>query len=281
MSAESILVMTVFEGSLDPSQSPCYPSQYGLVQSSLLGAIASLPAAAWNLSSGPFILFWGSLVVLLFLAAQPFPVLAGPLDNLGGINLVLLVLLSLKETPARKKQLLYSAWQRVEAAEGKKFSPSRIVALQDLNVGGESLSGLDLSGANRPGIRLPGARLSQGDLSDCNLDRADLERADLIEARMVRASLSKANLERADLSFACLTMANLSLANLSGAKLVCTRLDRANLGGAVLRGANFNGAQLSGALLSGADLTGALVDSEMLKEAVFAGAIMPDGSAHD
>jgi uncharacterized protein YjbI with pentapeptide repeats len=175
------------------------------------------------------------------------------IGNIDGFSIATVAILYLLESPARKKQEHYQAWQVIDNAAAAKVPTSyaRFQALQDLNADGVSLKGIDVPKADLEGISLPGANLSEADLSG----------AILIEANLVGANLSGANLSEADLSGAILIEANLVGANLSGANLSEADLSGAILLRAILLGADLNRADFSGAILLktnplGVDLSG-------------------------
>ena len=193
------------------------------------------------------------------------------------ISILLALVLYVKETPDRRKEVHYQAWSTIDAAHNIKVSYARILAMQDLNEDGVSLRGLDAPGAELLDINLSHANLSKSNLMESDLTNANLSYANLDNANLSKVKLSGANLSHAKLGFALLIQANLSSANLRNANLICADLSNANLSGADLKNASLSGANLKGAYLTGADITNAKVSDYELSSAFLEGAIMPDG----
>ncbi|MEH1816257.1 MAG: pentapeptide repeat-containing protein [Nostoc sp.] len=188
-------------------------------------------------------------------------------------------------------------WQTVDTARGKKYSQTRIQALEKLvqsgeslvkkdfggadlsnaylkgadlrgaNLSGANLTAADLIGANLRGARLNGANLIGANLIDANFIGADLNDANFIGADLNDANLIGANFNGTDLRGANLRGARLNGANLSGANLISASLIGASLRGAKLNGANLSGIDLSGVYLIGADLIGASLSNANLSDA--------------
>ncbi|WRH66560.1 MAG: pentapeptide repeat-containing protein [Planktothrix sp. GU0601_MAG3] len=220
------------------------------------------------------------MLVVLVIFTPNDSVLSKILSDVEPISIIVAIILYVKEIPDRKKEFRYQAWSVIDAANGVKVSPARIIALQDLNEDGVALNNLELSEAKLVRINLSQADLSEANLTNADLNHADLNHANLGNALMARVNLTGANLSYANLGFAKLSYANLSSANLSYTNLICADLRDANLSGANLSHANLSGADLKNAYLTGADLRGANISEYDLRGAYLKGAIMPNGLKH-
>ncbi|MBW4607818.1 MAG: pentapeptide repeat-containing protein [Hassallia sp. WJT32-NPBG1] len=176
------------------------------------------------------------------------------------------------ESPQRRKQEQYQAWQIIHLADGKRVSGARKQALEDLNKQKASLAGLVAEKADLNRVSLKKAKLSGAKLNYADLNYADLSGADLIDAQMVGAHLDDAHLDGAYLVGTRLGGAGLRRAYLRGACLIQADLTDALLGGADLSGAELQCARLSGAHLSGVDLRSAHLDGADLSGVDLSGA---------
>ncbi len=143
----------------------------------------------------------------------------------------------------------------IESAAGKKNSPSRITALQELVKARVSLAKIELKGANLTGINLNGANLSGANLSGVNLSNADLSGANLNGSDLTMASLYNTNLVNTDLKNSVFSNASLSNANLQGANLTNTNMNLAHLNSANLSHANLTAAKMKAAFMKNANLS--------------------------
>lgn len=195
------------------------------------------------------------------------------------------VLLYFKESPDRKEQKHYEAWQVIDnaAAAGVPTSFARNKALESLNRDGVLLGGIDIPKADLSNIDLSGAYLYQADLSGTNLSFATLRDTDLGRANLKGAILSYALLNGAGFLGADLSCVDLSNAVLNGANLISCNLSDANLGGAYLIDADLSNANLSGAVLNGAFLIRSNLHSakgvtwEQLAQTKLCQVTLPDG----
>jgi BTB/POZ domain-containing protein KCTD9 len=220
------------------------------------------------------------------------------INNADAFSLLFLAILYILESPFRKRQEHYEAWQVIDRAASTNVATSyaRLQALQDLNEDGIPLKGLDVPGADLEGINLYQANLQGCDFRNALLKGANLRGANLRGADLRGADLSGADLRQAKLHNARIDentkmdrkwlltwqilnqyRVNRSLVNvdLSGAGL-----SQANLRGANLRYANLSGCDLSeadllranlvGTNLTGANLTGAKL-GQMQKKQIFKG----------
>jgi Pentapeptide repeats (8 copies) len=220
------------------------------------------------------------ILIILVLFSPEGSIIATIVGSIEGITIIAAFVLYIKEIPDRKKEFYYQAWSVIEAANGAKVSPARIMALQDLNEDGVSLNNVEIIGAKLVIINLSKANLSEENLTRSDLNHANLSYANLGNALLARTNLTGANLSYANLSFAKLSYANLSSANLKNANLICADLRDTNLACANLSNANLSGADLKNANLICADLKNASVSEYDLRGAYLKGAIMPDGSKH-
>lgn len=138
------------------------------------------------------------------------------------------------ESPDRKRQKHYQAWQVINTAQGKGGSGGRIEALQELNRDHVSLVGVNAAGAFLMGVQLNKAPLLRSnfeatDLRNCNLSQADLTYSNLKDANLRDSDLRNGDLEYADLEDADLEGANLSGARLAGAILTAADLRNCDL----------------------------------------------------
>lgn len=176
------------------------------------------------------------------------------------------------ESPQRRKQEQYQAWQIIHLADGKKNSGARKQAIKDLYKEKFDITGLSADGADLRKIDLRGADLTGASFKKADLRGAVLEGADLREAVLEGAVLEGADLRGANLWGANLTGVNLREANLEGTNLSHATLDKANLCGAIFgeyKGefTNLTTASLRRANIESVDLTG--VD---ISDACFGGA---------
>ncbi len=154
------------------------------------------------------------------------------------------------ETPARKQQKHYQAWQMINSAAGQLGSAGRIETLQDLAGDGIDLNGLNAAKANLSNIKLNKAHLYLVNLEEANLQKAKLQGASLRGANLKNAELSMAELKKADMGpFFGHWKQNKENNNQYGAPMTPTNLEKANLRGANLEGANLDRANLKGAFL--------------------------------
>jgi uncharacterized protein YjbI with pentapeptide repeats len=191
------------------------------------------------------------------------------------IAIVAAVILYFIESPGRREQKHYEAFQVIDNASGTETSYARFKALQDLNNDDVSLIGLDAPGANLKEIVLIAANLRGSNLREANLSAAQLRSADLSSANFRSAFLISA-----DLSFANLSFANLSFANLRSANLTCADLSSATLNGADLISANLSQANLSDANLTGANLSFVNLGSATLRSANLSGCDLRSADFH-
>jgi hypothetical protein len=190
------------------------------------------------------------------------------LEYLGRLTILVAIIFYLWETPNRRKQAHYAAWQVINAAYGQHSNGGRIEALQDLNRDHVSLVGLAADHAYLASINLPKASLGDASLQGANLFGANLQGADLGNADLQEADLGRANLQGANLGNANLQEAFLFGANLQGANLGNANLQGTDLGNANLQGTNLGNANLQGTNLGGADLRGAqLLTLDQIKAA--------------
>lgn len=187
-------------------------------------------------------------------------------EDAESIAIVAAVILYFIESPSRREQKHYEAFQVIDNASGTETSYARFKALQDLNNDDVSLMGLDAPGANLKEIVLMAANLRGSNLCEANLSSAQLRSADLSSANFRSAFLISANLSFANLSFA-----NLSFANLRSANLTSADLSSAILNGADLISANLSHANLSDANLAGANLSFVNLGSANLRTANLSG----------
>ena len=156
------------------------------------------------------------------------------LEYLGALSVLFAVLFYVSETPERRQQKHYQAWQVINTAQGKGGNGGRIDALQELNADGVALVGVDVSGAFLKGVRLKKASLARADFDavdarDSSFEQSDLSYADLHTANFRHGSLRRANLDHANLENAYMVGASLVGANLSGANLKNADLTNSDL----------------------------------------------------
>lgn len=163
-------------------------------------------------------------------------------SNIEGFSILTLAFLYILESPERRKNRIYEAWQVFDNAAVAKVTTSyaRIAALEYLKENDVSLSGINVPGADLSLINLSGADLNGAVLSRTDLSDSDLSGAKLYNANLRGASLSRADLSDTDLSDANLSFTNLSNADLSRAKLYDANLSSANLNHAKLDDAEIN-----------------------------------------
>jgi uncharacterized protein YjbI with pentapeptide repeats len=164
------------------------------------------------------------------------------------------------------------------------FSPQRDISISDAgeimrrykngdrNFQGANLSFLDLTGVNLSHANLIGANLQNANLTHANLNQAKLVVANLSHTEMTGANLQRVKLVGANLQHTLLNYCDLRRADLSDADLSQAQLISANL-----KDANLSGANLTQANLSRANLQGAVLHQVNCTEAMFTGAILPDG----
>ncbi|MBD2158561.1 pentapeptide repeat-containing protein [Leptolyngbya sp. FACHB-16] len=195
------------------------------------------------------------------------------------------VLLYFKESPDRKEQKHYEAWQVVDnaAAAGVPTSFARNKALESLNRDGVSLGEIDVPKADLSNINLTGAYLYHADLSNTNLSFAVLRDTDLGKANLSGAILNYALLNSANFLGTNLSHADLSNGVLNSAKLIASNLKGSNLSGAYLVDTDFSNAVLNGANLKGAYFIRSNLQSaqgitqEQLAQAKLCQVALPDG----
>ena len=212
------------------------------------------------------------------------------IGNAEALSIVVVALLFVFESPSRKRQERYEAWQVIDnaAAANVPTSYARVQALQDLNQSDVSLKGLGVPRADLQEINLCKADLREADFRGADLRGADLTQADLGKANLRGANLADSNLWGANLYGAKLQGTNLSGADWNYVNLGNTEIDEKtaldpklkqvweilnqprksrrlvgsdlsymNLRGAELSRADLSNANLRGANLANADLTGA------------------------
>ncbi|MBE8966494.1 pentapeptide repeat-containing protein [Nostocales cyanobacterium LEGE 12452] len=251
-----------------------------LIQNSFKNIFKKLLDWFWESPTWLVAISIASSLIILVILTPDSSIISRLLSEVEPISIIAALILYIKEIPDRKKEFQYQAWSVIDAANGVKVSPARIIALQDLNEDGVTLNNLDLPQAKLVRINLPEADLSEANLTKSDMNHANLNHANLGNALLARVNLTGANLSHANLGFAKLSYANLSSANLSHANLICADLRDTNLSGANLSNANLSGADMKNAYLTGADLKGANVNDYDLRGAYLKGAIMPDGSKH-
>ncbi|MEM6503744.1 MAG: pentapeptide repeat-containing protein [Cyanobacteria bacterium P01_C01_bin.89] len=158
--------------------------------------------------------------------------------------------------------------------------------------------GADFSQAILNDVRGTNALFNGANFEAAILNHSDLHKAQLTQARLTKAQLEQVRLTQSDLtgaqcgeSFATevtlkgaqLTGSNWSKAQLVRADLSETNLAQCDFQGADLRSANLQEAILDGTNFSETDLRGAKLTwgENPLENAIFTGAIMPDGVAFD
>lgn len=196
----------------------------------------------------------------------------------------------LLESPQRKRQELYQAWQIIHLAKDEIVSEARKEAFQNINKQKISLAELvitpnaNLENINLEKVNLTNAILMYVNLSKANLKEANLRGANLRGANLREANLREANLLKTNLTGADLTEADLIGADLIGADLTEADLVKTNLTGANLFLAKLSKARIASAIFFKADLKGVtLVQADLiqanfaeanLEEADFRGAIL-------
>ncbi|MEM9244900.1 MAG: pentapeptide repeat-containing protein [Cyanobacteria bacterium P01_F01_bin.153] len=158
--------------------------------------------------------------------------------------------------------------------------------------------GADFSQAILNDVRGTNALFNGANFEAAILNHSDLHKAQLTQAQLTRAQLEQVRLTQSDLTGAHCGGSFATDVNLKGAKLTDSVWSKAQLVRADLSGANLSQSDFQGADLQEADLRGAVLDGtnfsetdlrgakltwgeNPLENAIFTGAIMPDGVAFD
>jgi hypothetical protein len=151
------------------------------------------------------------------------------LQILAAFGLVWSACLYITSGSARRRAANSSAWQVLNASQGKPGNGGRVEALQTLVRNGEELAEVKLDSAFLFHVNMRGAYLGEASLQGAMLNEANLRDAFLNVAHLQDANLWSADLRDASFGFADLRSADLYQANLEGTDLTQADLTDASL----------------------------------------------------